>query len=241
MQSMQTLRRLFAVLAALSVATLLVAGCTISKKAKGGPLPDPAATKALVSQSTQLTKGVKSAQLDLTVNGKIPELPLKTLSGELTTVPTTAGKGNARIIAMGSEVQADFVILDGELYTTALTPGTWTDFGNINELLHYDPSALLSPETGVANVLAHLDNPKAEGRDIINGQTALRISGTVDADTVNKLAPLNAKGPTPTTVWIVETGDHQLARVLLDKGSGNSVQMTLSKWNVPVQVTKPVS
>jgi lipoprotein LprG len=235
---MQTARRLFAVLAALSVAVTLVGGCTISKKAKGGALPEP---KTLVKQSAEITKGLKSAHLNLTVNGKIAHLPLKTLSGDLTTTPTTAGKGNARIIAFGNEIEADFVILDGELYTTALSPGKWTDMGDINTLLHYDPSAILSPDTGVANLLANLDDPKAEGRDAINGQNAIRISGKVNADAVNKLAPLNAKEPMPTTVWIQESGDHQLAQVMLDKGSGNSVQMTLSNWNQSVQITKPVS
>ena len=45
--------------------------------------------------------------------------------------------------------------------------------------------------------------------------------------------------PTPATVWIQETGDHQLVQAKLDKSSGNSVQMTLSNWDQPVQVTKP--
>jgi lipoprotein LprG len=57
---------------------------------------------------------------------------------------------------------------------------------------------------------------------------------------VNKIGlPFNATAPVPATVWIQETGDHQLAQVKLDRGSGNSVQMTLSNWGAPVQVTKP--
>jgi lipoprotein LprG len=40
-------------------------------------------------------------------------------------------------------------------------------------------------------------------------------------------------------VWIQETGDHQLVQAKLDQSAGNSVQMTLSNWNAPVQVTKP--
>lgn len=217
---------------------MLVAGCSISKKAKSGPLPD---AKTLVSQSAEVSKGLKSAHLVLTVTGKIAGLPLKTLTGDLTTTPTTAGKGNARIIAFGSEIEADFIILEGELYTTAMSPGQWSDMGKIDELLHYDPSAILNPETGVANVLANLTDAKAEGRDIITGQNAIRITGKVNADVVNKLAPLKATEPIPTTVWIQEAGDHQLAQITLDKGSGNSIQMTLSNWNQPVQVTKPGS
>ena len=89
-------------------------------------------------------------------------------------------------------------------------------------------------------MLANFTDAKAEGRDTINGQSTIRISGNVSADAVNKIAsPFNATKPTPTTVWIQETGDHQLVQVKLDKSPGNSVQMTLSNWNQPVQVTKP--
>jgi lipoprotein LprG len=238
MQTMQTRRRrLFAVLAALSVAAALVAGC--DSKPSGGPLPD---AKTLVNQSAEVSKTVKSAHLALSVNGKIQGLPLKTLTGDLTTTPTTAGKGNAKIMFGGNEIDADFVILEGELYSNALNPSKWDDMGKAEDLVHYDPSSILNPETGVANMLANLTDPKAEGRDTINGQATIRISGKVSAEAINKLAsPLNASSPLPTTVWIQETGEHQMAQVKIDKGSGNSVQMTLSNWGQPVQVTKPAT
>jgi lipoprotein LprG len=43
----------------------------------------------------------------------------------------------------------------------------------------------------------------------------------------------------PATVWIQETGDHQLVQAQLEKSPGNSVQMTLSNWGEQVQVSKP--
>src|SRR5262249_15369789 len=101
MQTMQTRRRrLFAVFAALSIGTALIAGCSGSKQS-GAPLPD---AKTLLQQSAAVTKNVKSAHLDLTVTGKVQGLPLKTLSGDLTTTPTTAAKGNAKITFSGSEI-----------------------------------------------------------------------------------------------------------------------------------------
>jgi lipoprotein LprG len=137
----------------------------------------------------------------------------------------------------GSDIDANFVVVDGELYAT-LTPNKWSDFGKASDV--YDVSAILNPDTGLANLLANLTNAKAEGRDTINGQSTIRISGNVPADAVNKLASnLSAGNTTPTTVWIQETGDHQLVQAKMDKSSGNSVQMTLSNWNQPVQVNKP--
>ena len=50
---------------------------------------------------------------------------------------------------------------------------------------------------------------------------------------------MKATQPAATTVWIEENGDHQLEQIQLDQSPGNSVQMTLSNWNAPVQVTKP--
>jgi lipoprotein LprG len=62
----------------------------------------------------------------------------------------------------------------------------------------------------------------------------------VTADAVNKIAsPFAASQPVPSTMWIQGSGDHELAQVSLEKSPGNTVQMTLSNWNQPVQVTKP--
>jgi lipoprotein LprG len=234
MQTMQTPRRLFAVLAALSIATALIAGCSSGSKQSGAPLPD---ATTLVKQSADVTKNLKSAHLVLSVIGKVPGLPIKTLTGDLTNSPATAASGNVQLTLGGSDVDANFVVLDGELYAT-LTPNKWSDFGKAADV--YDVSAILSPDTGVANLLANFTDAKAEGRDTINGQNTIRISGNVPADAVNKLASqLKATNATPTTVWIQETGDHQLVQAKMDRSSGNSVQMTLSNWNQPVQVTKP--
>ena len=234
MHGMQTRRRLFTVLAALSIATALIAGCSSGSKQSGAPLPD---ATTLVKQSTDVTKNLTSAHLVLSVIGKVPGLPIKTLTGDLTNSPATAASGNVQLTLGGSEVDANFVVVDGELYAT-LTPNKWSDFGKAADI--YDVSAILNPDTGVANLLANFTDAKAEGRDTINGENTIRISGNVPADAVNKIASqLNATKATPTTVWIQETGDHQLAQVKMDKSSGNSVQMTLSNRNQPVQVTKP--
>jgi lipoprotein LprG len=231
---MQTRCRLFAVLAALSIAAALIAGCSSGSTQSGGPLPD---ATTLVKQSADVTKNLKSAHLVLSVIGKVPGLPIKTLTGDLTTAPATAASGNVRLTMGGSEVDANFVVVDGELYAT-LTPNKWSDFGKAADI--YDVSTIVNPDAGVANLLANFTDAKAEGRDTINGQSTIRISGNVPPDAVNKLAPsFNASKATPGTVWIQETGDHQLAQVKVDKSSGNSVQMTLSNWNQPVQVTKP--
>ncbi|CAG6885525.1 LppX_LprAFG lipoprotein [Mycobacterium avium subsp. paratuberculosis] len=235
MLGMQTRRRLSAVFASLTLATALIAGCSSGSKQSGAPLPDPT---SLVKQSADATKNVKSVHLVLSIQGKISGLPIKTLTGDLTTTPATAAKGNATITLGGSDIDANFVVVvDGTLYAT-LTPNKWSDFGKASDI--YDVSVLLNPDNGLGNALANFSNAKAEGRETINGQSTIRISGNVSADAVNKIMPqFNATQPVPSTVWVQETGDHQLVQANLQKSSGNSVQVTLSNWGEQVQVTKP--
>lgn len=234
MHSMQTRRRLSAVIASLTLATALIAGCSSGSKQSGAPLPD---ATTLVKQSADATKAVKSAHIALSVQGKIPGLPIKTLTGDLATAPATAATGNATITLGGSDIDANFVVLDGTLYAT-LTPNKWSDFGKASDV--YDVSVLLNPESGLGNALANFSDAKAEGRDNINGQNTIRVSGNVSADAVNKIVPqFNATQRVPATVWIQETGDHQLVQANLEKSSGNSAQITLSNWGEQVQVTKP--
>jgi len=231
---MPTRPRLFAVLAALSIAAVLVGGCSSSKKQSSAPLPDAA---TLLKQSTQTTKAVKSVHLALSVDGKIQGLPVKTLTGDLATAPNTAAKGDAKITLAGSDIDAQFVVYDSILYA-ALTANKWSDFGPAADI--YDPSSILNPDTGLANVLANMTDATSDSHETINGQDTIQITGKTPADTVNGLAPqLKAAEPLPTTVWIQESGDHQLVQAKLEQSSDNSIQMTLSNWNAPVQVTKP--
>ncbi|RAU94072.1 hypothetical protein DQP56_18330 [Mycolicibacter senuensis] len=226
------MRRLVIALATATTAAALFAGC--SSKDAGGPLPD---ATTLVKESAATTADLKSAHLALSVTGQIKNLPVKTLEGDLTNEPTTAAKGSATITMLGSDVDAKFVVINGDLYA-AITGDDYDNYGAADKI--YDVAAILSPDKGLANMLAKLKDPKAQARDTINGQKAVRVTGDAPADAVNALAPqLKATASTPATVWIQEDGDHQLVQAQLDPSAGNSIQMTLSNWNDPVTVEKP--
>jgi lipoprotein LprG len=101
-------------------------------------------------------------------------------------------------------------------------------------------SVILNPDTGLANILSNFTDPKADGREEINGVQTVRITGQVSADAVNKIAPkIAATGTVPGTAWVREDGNHDLVQAKLEPSSGNIIQMTLSKWNEPVSVEKP--
>jgi lipoprotein LprG len=234
---MQTRPRLavLSLFTALLTAVALVAGCS-SDSQSSAPLPDGA---TLVKDSEQYTKSQQSVHIELAVTGKIAELPIETLSGDLTNVPAVAAQGKASIIAFGQTFKdVDFVVADGNLYG-ALTPGSFTNFGPAADI--YDVSKILSPQAGLGNLLTNFRDAKAEGREKVGGVEAVKITGTVGADAVNGLVNIGATGDVPATAWIVEDGDHQLAQAKLDPSEGNSVQMTLTDWGKTVTVTKPAA
>jgi len=228
---MQTCRRIFAVLTVILAAALLATGCS-SKKAD--PLPDAA---PLVQQSIAATKALKSAHLDITINGKVEGLPLKSLSGDLTNVPNVAVQGKSTITMGGSDIDVQLVVLDGTLYA-ALTPNQWLDMGPAADV--YDPSVILNPNAGLAGVLGGMTDLKAEGFETIGGVQTVRIAGNAGAAPVNKLIPqIKAAGPLPATVWIEKDEPHQLVQAKIDQSESNSVSVALSEWDKPVTVTKP--
>ena len=217
--------------ATLLAATLLISGCS---KKSSEPLPDAA---GLLTQSIASTKKLQSAHLEIVVNGKIDGLRVKSLSGDLTNVPAVAVKGNSTISMGGSAVDIELVVLDGTLYA-ALTPNSWLDMGPAAEI--YDPSVILNPDEGLANMLTNLTDATAAGFETIGGVPTVKITGKIGADAVNKLIPpLKASAPLPSTVWIEQNAPNQLVQAQVDQSEGNNVQLTLSEWDKPVTVTKP--
>ena len=234
MLDMSSIRRMLAVVMVLLAATVFTAFASGCSKKSDEPLPEAA---GLVQQSVAATKALNSAHLDIAVNGKVEGLPVKTLAADLTNVPATAVKGNAKITMGGSDLDAELVVLDGTLYA-ALTPNNWLDMGPAAEV--YDPSVILNPSTGLANMLANLSDTKSDSFETIGGVPTVKISGKVTADAVNKLIPqLKATGPLPATVWVEKKAPNQLVQAQIEQSAGNTVSLTLSEWDKPVTVTKP--
>lgn len=228
--------RLLAVFAALFAAIALVAGCSSSSDSSSKDLPDAA---PLLQQSSETTKAETSVHLLITVTGEVKELPIETLEGDLTNSPAVAAQGKANLIFLGQKLDdIGFVVADGNLFATLTSGGAYQDFGPAADI--YDVSAILNPQTGLANVVANFSDPKADGRETINGVETVRITGTISAEAVNGIAPqLEAKGPVPGTAWIAEGGNHELIQAKMEPTPGNSITMTMSDWGKSVTVNKP--
>ena len=213
---------------------MLLAGCSSSSEKSSESLPDAA---TLLKESNTATRALKSVHLELAVEGEIKDLPIKTLGGDLTQSPAVAAQGKSTLLFQGSTVDANFVVIDGGLYV-ALSGDSYIDMGPAADV--YDIAAILSPDTGLANVLASFSDPKSDSTETVNGVETVKVTGQVSADAVNKIAPpIAATAPVPGTAWIQKDGHHNLVQAKLEPSAGNSVQMTLSEWDKPVTVAKP--
>jgi len=219
---------------ALAVSAGLLAGCSSSSSTSTEALP---AAETLLQQSAENTKNLSSAHLEITVNGKVTGLPLKKMSGNLTNVPATAADGNATITMGGSDLDVKMVIADGTLFA-ALSGDSYMDMGPAADV--YDPSLILQPESGLANMLSSFTDAKSDSTEKINGIETVKVTGTVSQEAVNRILPkLKVDGAIPGTAWIEKDGDHRLVQSQIDPSKDGNIQMTLSDWNKPVTITKP--
>lgn len=222
----------------MTTAALLVAGCSSGDSGSEIPsdLPDAA---TLLSDSAATTKAQQSVHLVLTVQGVISGLPIETLEGDLTNTPAVAAKGKATLTLSDPPLEAEFVVLDGQLYATLM--GGWGNgpIGPAAEV--YDVSVILNPDTGLANILSSFSDATVDGIETINGVESARIVGKVAPDAVNAIAPkLGATEPVDGTAWVAVDGDHALTQAQLTVSEGNSITMATSDWGKPVTVVAPV-
>lgn len=219
-----------ATVAALVAAVALIAGCTGSSGLD---------TATLLTESSETTGEQTSAHLELSVEGEIVGFAFTSLEGDLTQVPEVAAMGTADMVFMGQLLEdVEFVVSDGVLWAAITPGGGLTSFGPASAV--YDVAAILDPDVGLANVLAHFSDAREDGRETVGGVDSVRITGNVAADAVNTIAPqIMATDPIPGTAWISFEGDHELIQLRLEPSPGNSITMTLSKWGEPVVVDAP--
>ncbi|WP_040798525.1 LppX_LprAFG lipoprotein [Nocardia higoensis] len=253
-------------LLAASLIAALVAGCSSSDDGGDtkaapvtGPLPDAA---QIIQESSRTTQTLQSVHLDLEVTD-VPNLPVESVSADVTNQPQGAGQamGEAKVRTAPEEpfIDTKFIVVDKTLYT-AVNSSSYAPVGPAEQV--YDPGVILDKDKGLANVIAQVQNPKAEGRETVEGIAVVKVTGTIDGSVIDPVVPRlgEGAGTLPITLWIADvpppsdggsastrpsdaasTGDGpNLVRAVVDK-DGGTVEVTLSKWAEPVNVIKPAS
>jgi lipoprotein LprG len=231
------LARLVFVVMALCAAVGLLAGCSSGKgstptKARG-PLPT---AQELLGKVVTSTKALHDVQLDLQVDGEVPQLPVKSVDAYLTNQPQVGGQGDADVTFNGTDVQAKFVVTAGDLWVKIGTGEKYANQGPAAKI--YDASAILDPNRGLAHLLETMQSPKVVDREQIIGIDTVKMSGVVPAESLTGLVPGYKSGPRPVTFWVQEDAPNNLVRadVAFDKGT---LQVNLSSWGKKVTLIDP--
>jgi lipoprotein LprG len=212
-----------ALVAPLLALVTLLSACT-SSSGSGEALPDG---KEVLTKSAETMSAVKSTHFVIKVDGNLPQLVVQGAEGDLNAAGDA--KGKAKTNQFGQLIEVDFVLAKGDLYIKGPTGG----FQKLPAVLKnqvYDPTAILDPKRGVAEVLRSAKDVKTQSS--ANGTTV--VTGTVPKDVAAGLVP----GITSDVKagFTTESSRLKVARFDLD---GGAVEITLSELDKAVEVTPP--
>lgn len=242
--------------AALTIGTVVLTGCTTDTKdapsngtapptldsSRSGTPPkvDTTNAQALLDQASKTTRLTTGVHLKLTVAPGFRGLPVDQLDADVVTEPSPAAKGTGSFRFTDKYTKAEFVIVDGRLYTKqdGETAFTAQPEGQRN----YDPSVVLSEDKGLANLLSKFKNPKIVDTEQHNGVRAVKITGALASADFDPIFPTQGpgqlKGEHPATAWIAADAPNNLVEVVLNTNDGD-IALTTSNWNEKVVITKP--
>jgi lipoprotein LprG len=192
----------------------------------GEPLPDG---KEVLTKSAATMAEVKSTHFVIQVHGSLPELGVQGAEGDLNAAGDA--KGKAKTDQLGQLLEVDFVLAGGDLYIKGPTGGFQKLPGVLKSQV-YDPTAILDPKRGVAEVLRSAKDVKTESVD----DKANVVSGTVPKDVAASLVPGITSDVKARFTMDKASLRLQVARFEL---SGGAVEITLSELDKPVEVAPP--
>ncbi|GAA1803466.1 hypothetical protein GCM10009682_26640 [Luedemannella flava] len=209
------------------------AGCG-PKKAAPASLP---AGSELLTKAAAKMKEVTDAHVVITVDGTLPDLPMKKADG----VITRAGdaKGTVQLEQFTLLVELSFVIVNKTAYLKGPTGGWATQ--PMSQLTGvFDPAAVLDPNRGVANVLATATNGATQGKETVDGKETYKVSATFADAAMGQLLPGIGTGITGQ-VWL-DTVDSTLRKasfVVPGADKPATVTLTVDQINSGVTISAP--
>jgi lipoprotein LprA len=151
--------------------------CVLALTACGGSssanTPD---AHTLITQAQAAIQKVTSYHFNLSVDnpGTGGTLIIKTADGDIL-VPDKL-KANANVLILGNVVQVKIITIGANQYVTDPITNNWLKTTGL-----IDPRTLSDPNTGVAAILGHIQNPSTPADSSVDGTPCWSIDGTLDA------------------------------------------------------------
>ncbi|GAA4529772.1 MULTISPECIES: LppX_LprAFG lipoprotein [Nonomuraea] len=206
---------------------LLVAGLTACSSGGGEELP---AGPDLMKKAAAAMRSVKSAAFSIATDGK-PNVPVKKADGRLTAQGDA--DGTITLEVFGSLQEITFALIGDTVHFKGPTGGfqklTRRELAQL-----YDPSLILDPAKGIAQLLESASDPLVQAEE----GGAYRVATGFSEQTLGTLVP-GVTQPVNGTVW-VDKATSRLTKVELPL-QGGSVSVTLADYDAPVTITPPPS
>jgi lipoprotein LprG len=175
-----------------------------------------------------VTKRLTSAHIAIGLNGTFDRL------GQISRIDCDAQVSplivNGMVTYQSGEIEP-FVLANDTV--SVKLGGIWNLVGATSVLI---PSAIIDPRNGLPKILESVTDATFAGSEIINGIDTTKVTGTIPTDQARNILP-EASAPAEFTAWIRKPGDPVLVRTTASFNPAQSATVTMSNWNLPVQVT----
>lgn len=233
----RSVRFLLAVLAPVVLVTGLAA-CTDDENGQtpaGESLPDGA---TLLTEAATAMAEVQTAHIVLDIEPPVGALPIERAEGDLERGGDA--KGTIQLILGAQLIEVEFVLVGDDVYLKYPTGG-WTTAPSIANI--YDPSAILDPSRGVANLLTTATNARTDGEEQVGEADTWRVKVDLDQDAANTLVPGVPDGLTGT-VWL-EKDSKRLVKAVVDSPAAGSapastITLEMTNFDAAVEISAPV-
>lgn len=234
---MAGMSRTLRAVAALSVFAIVLTGCG-KKDKEANPSELPAGTQ-LMADGAKAMSEVKTVHFAINVTGKIEGVSIQQAEGDLT--KDGSAKGTAKLEQLGFVIESGFVLIGKDLWLKGPTGGYQkVPASTVTNI--YDPSAILDPKRGAANLLTTAKNPKTLAKEQVDGKDTYKVSFEPDTAAMQSLIGTDVSGVTGL-VWLdAQTKRIAKAEFKVPPAGGNpegSVAVTFSKYDEPVTISAP--
>ena len=211
----------------LLIVAVLALASACSSSGGGAELP---AGPDLMKKASEAMKNVKSAGFSIATEGK-PKVPVKKADGRL----TAAGDadGSLTLEVLGTLQEVSFALVGDTVHFKGPTGG-FQKMTRQQLAQFYDPSVILEPTKGIAQLLASATDPKVEALE----SGAYRVATTFPAQVVGQIIPGVTQGVNGK-VWI-EQATSRLTKASLPL-QGGTVTVSFSDYDAPITITPPAA
>lgn len=223
----------------LAVVAVAAAACTPGEDSDED-LPD---AQSLLESAAEEAAEITSMSFAMQASGEVPGLVIRNIQGEATTEggPYGAAQGTATLTFAGQNIESDFVLEEESLHLRGPT-GDFQEVPVEEATQEFDPSAVLDPDRGVANLIGQVRAAETTGTETIDDTPTYQVEGTIEHEEIDDLLP-GLSSDAEITLWLAEDGHIPIEASLAfpdeEESETPTVDVTLSDVNEPVTVTSP--